>query len=207
MPASTGLGLDIPSCPDHSEAVTSLQRRGAAMTGLEYGVRVAVAAMFFVSAVGKLARWDAFGQAVLDYKVLPSMLVPAVVRTVPLAELAGASLLIVPNLQRAGALLLALLLTAFSAAIAVNLRRGAQIPCGCFGLVDARPIRPSILFRNLALLAVLLTSVLASPEEVPSRQIAPIAVTVTVVLSLVALLARSRRVLQRLHHLAIETHQ
>ena len=67
-----------------------------------------------------------------------------------------------PALLPAPAFALAVvLLLAFAGAIAVVLRRGVQASCRCFGGSGAAPFRPHHIVRNLVLVAVAVTGLVA----------------------------------------------
>jgi uncharacterized membrane protein YphA (DoxX/SURF4 family) len=77
----------------------------------------------------------------------PSWLIPVL----PWTELVLGSLL-VPGVGLPWTALAALvLLAAFTVAVAVKLRRGEAVPCGCFGETSPAPVRGDSLVRNLVL--------------------------------------------------------
>src|SRR2546422_3211912 len=91
--------------------------------------RVALGALFLWAAVSKLPDMAAFAQDVANYRVLPAPLVPyAAAAVVGIELLAGAALV-----TGIAALLLSILLVAFSAFLAQALLRGIDLRCGCFG--------------------------------------------------------------------------
>ena len=91
--------------------------------------------MFGLAGLAKLANLDAFTRAVANYRLLPAA------GALPLAGVA----------TRLVALALAALLLAFAAAVAVNLRRGRRIDCGCFTGPGPREITCATVARNLAM--------------------------------------------------------
>lgn len=95
---------------------------------------------------------------------LPAQYVPALSLCLPLIELGiGALLLLGPlsNLGAAGALGL---LTIFTTVIGVNLWRGRQATCACFGSLSRVKIGPAMLARNGGLMAVAGVLLLPSPK-------------------------------------------
>lgn len=137
------------------------------MSGLPL-LRIALAAVFAVAAVGKLA--DRSGtRAALKSFGLPGRAAAPIAIALPLAELAVATALLVPATAVAGAIGALGLLAVFSAAIAVNLARGRRPDCHCFGQVHSKPIGAGTLLRNAGLaIAAGLTVVLGREDAGPS---------------------------------------
>jgi len=95
--------------------------------------RCVIVAVFLRAGLAKIVDLADFRSAVLNYRLLPSALVPAVAFGLPFAEVAAAVLLAAGILPGPVAALLAVLLVAFAAAIAVNLAHGRVFDCGCAG--------------------------------------------------------------------------
>jgi peroxiredoxin len=114
--------------------------------------RLALAAVFVVAGAAKLADRAGSRRAPLEFGVPPALAGP-VALLLPLAELAIAVALVVPETAAYGALGAAVLLLAFSVAIAVNLAWGRSPDCHCFGQLHSSPAGPGTLVRNLTLLA------------------------------------------------------
>lgn len=115
----------------------------------------AFALLFASAALHKLRSPARFAEVFRAYEMLPpamarlSWLVPVLELTVAAGMLAGAS--------RAGASAAgAALLVMYAGAIAANLARGRRdLACGCGGINDRRPIAAWMVWRNLALAALL----------------------------------------------------
>jgi uncharacterized membrane protein YphA (DoxX/SURF4 family) len=116
-------------------------------------LRLAIAVVFLLAGLAKLANLDAFTRAVANYRLLPARAVRPVARALPAAEVAAGVLLLTGVATRLVALALAALLLAFAAAVAVNLRRGRRIDCGCFTGPGPREITWATVARNLAMSA------------------------------------------------------
>jgi hypothetical protein len=111
-------------------------------------IGVLLGGLFLVAGVGKLARREAFAQALAGYRLArPQQMVAWMV---PAAEIAvGAAL--VAGLPAAGWAALALL-AVFSLALGVELAAGTAPPaCGCLPGARARPPGPLSLVRNAVL--------------------------------------------------------
>ena len=115
--------------------------------------RLLLAGVFLVAAVGKLADRKGTRQAIADFGV-PTWLVQPLVLLLPLAELAIAGLLLPDATARLGALAALALLGIFIAAITINLARGKNPDCHCFGQLHSAPIGWSTVLRNGILAAV-----------------------------------------------------
>ncbi|WP_242671970.1 MauE/DoxX family redox-associated membrane protein [Stutzerimonas kirkiae] len=112
--------------------------------------------LLFLRAVWhKLADFDRFTGFVADYSLLPAGWVYGAAKLLVGLELASIALLLVPPLNRLGALLALALLAGYGLAMGINLWRGhTRIDCGCGG--PAQHLSPALLLRNalLALFAV-----------------------------------------------------
>ncbi len=123
------------------------------MSSLIFALRLALAAVFLVSACAKLADLAGTRRAILDFGV-PAQCVGAFTAMLPIAELVAVAALLDPRTARWGALLVLLLLAMFSIAIAINLAHGRRPECHCFGQIHSEPIGPGALIRNAAIAAV-----------------------------------------------------
>ena len=109
----------------------------------------AMALLLLAGAAGKLWERGEFALAVEAYELVPERAVGAFALGFPLLEL-SAGLLLLPAATRPWGVGLALLvLTAASAAILINLRRGRRVlDCGCGGLSGRQPISGWLLRIN-----------------------------------------------------------
>jgi peroxiredoxin/uncharacterized membrane protein YphA (DoxX/SURF4 family) len=123
------------------------------MTVLVLAARLALAAVFLVSGLTKLADRSGSRQAVTGFGV-PAALAGPIAGVLPLLELAIALALLPVASSVWGAVVGTALLIVFTAAIALNLARGRKPDCHCFGQLSSEPIGWSTALRNAALLAV-----------------------------------------------------
>jgi hypothetical protein len=150
---------------------------GVFLVSLAGKVRGRAALAEFVSSVGALEvvprRWSrpaAYGAVAAEGSALLLVAIPA---TVPLGLASGA-----------------VLLSAFTAAIAAALRRGVRTPCRCFGASTTRLGLPHVV-RNLALVAVCATGlVAAAPATDPARHPDGVATALVGAATVVLLVAR-----------------
>ena len=126
------------------------------MTYLHFGGRCLLALVFAASAAAKLrspGAFRAFRRGLAAMRVLPDRAVPLVAVLVAGLEAVVPAALLVKGAELPGLAVAVLLLTAFTVAIALTLRRGTTAVCPCFG-VSGSPFGPRHLARNSALLTV-----------------------------------------------------
>lgn len=115
--------------------------------------RLVLALVFAVAGASKLADRAGSRRAVTDFGLPTSLAAPLAI-LLPLAELAVAAALIPASTAWWGALGALALLLAFVAGISLNLARGNQPECHCFGQLHSAPAGWRTLARNGALAAV-----------------------------------------------------
>lgn len=103
------------------------------LDGVSTVARLGLAAVWFVSGAIKASDLNQTYIAVHAYDVLPSGVVSVVASVVPFLELALGLFLLLGLGTRLVAVLSAVVLLAFIAAIAQAWARGLAIDCGCFG--------------------------------------------------------------------------
>ena len=108
-----------------------------------------IAVVFAASSVSKLRDFRGFARSVPALVPMPPRWVPPVSVAVVVAEGASRSSWSSPGDRPGFVLASALLLAAFTTAIAASLRRGRRAPCRCFGAADT-PVGPRHLARNTA---------------------------------------------------------
>ena len=95
--------------------------------------RIALGALFVWAAVTKLPDMAAFAQDVANYRILPAAVVPYAAAAVVGIEILAGLALVTGIAARPAAILVAVLLVAFTAFLAQALLRGIDLRCGCFG--------------------------------------------------------------------------
>ena len=121
--------------------------------------------MFLVAAFHKFSDGAQFRVTLLEYELLPEVLVTPFSRIVPIAELLlGGSWLMGFYQQSLTAICSAALLALYAVAIVINLRRGrVHFDCGCgFGgkSDNEQYLSGGLVFRNLVLMALALMTLL-----------------------------------------------
>jgi putative oxidoreductase len=121
--------------------------------GIEVLLSTVLAIIFLVAAVPKLRHPKGFILAVLEYHVLPPRLSWLYACLVPPLECLLALLLLSGTAVRSAAIIISLLLLSFILAVGINLARGRDLDCHCFGKATRRPIGWRLLLQDSALLA------------------------------------------------------
>lgn len=115
--------------------------------------RLLLAGVFLTAGIAKLMDRAGSRRAVEDFGV-PSSLASPLGILLPVAELATAIALIPNSSARWGAVSALSLLAVFIAGIGINLARGRQPDCHCFGQIHSAPAGWATLIRNGVLAAV-----------------------------------------------------
>ena len=127
------------------------------MTGdpaVAWTVACVLASVFGAAGMTKLRALEVFAGVVGNYRLLPEVMVRPVAYALPVVELIAALGLLVPASRPLAAAMVVLLLLAFAAAMAVNLRRGRDhIDCGCFTSLLKQRISRALVARNLVMAA------------------------------------------------------
>jgi len=130
---------------------------------LAYALELAVGFVFLMAAVSKLREPSAFVRTVDEYQLFSAL----ITRIAAFALIGIESFLALSFLsgwlRSVGLPLGIVTLAAFSLVVAVNLRRGRRVPCGCFGArseqISRRALsRVLLLFGSCLLLAGLTTA-------------------------------------------------
>ncbi len=115
--------------------------------------RLVLGILFFYAGVEKIISPREFAFAIYNYQLLPdgAINLPAVV--LPWLEVFLAAALVFGIYVRGASLASALLFLIFAAALSINLVRGLDISCGCFGGASGN-INWFYLVRDMSLFAV-----------------------------------------------------
>lgn len=136
------------------------------MQYVEVAGRLLLATLFVLALAGKVSgrgAWDGFVESIREMAVIGRAAVPAAAVAVTVAETAVIVLVLVPLrwAGTAGFALAAGLLGCFALAIRAVTRRGAAVPCHCFG-PSRTPIGVPHLVRNAILVAAALLGLVGS---------------------------------------------
>ncbi len=120
--------------------------------GLTSTFALALAIVFAASAATKFASIAEFTVALANYKLLPAAIVIPAAWIIPLLEACAALGFLFTATRTCAAATASALLVIFTAAIAINLARGRQIDCGCFGFGLRQTLNGWLVARNLVLI-------------------------------------------------------
>jgi thiol-disulfide isomerase/thioredoxin len=111
-------------------------------------IRLALSVVFGIAGFTKLLDLRGTREAITNFGA-PKRLAPTLSLLLPICELAVAIALLFNNTARPAAIAAVFVLTVFVAVIGINLGRGRNPDCHCFGQLYSRPIGWPTLVRNL----------------------------------------------------------
>jgi len=114
--------------------------------------RVIVGLIFIYSGIIKIIDTQGFSNSIYNYKLLPDLLINFLAVILPWIELITGLLLLLGITIKENALIINALLIIFIIAIIINLFRGLDINCGCFGTGNGTKIGLTKLIENFLLL-------------------------------------------------------
>lgn len=139
--------------------------RGWFRTGALLGCRLVVGGLFVVAGAMKVVDMRTFVDVVQAYRIAPHVLIVPIAFAVPWMEVVLGAGVLLGLWLRSSAVLSAGLLLAFAAGLIVNIARGADISCGCFGPYFADTSLEGALLRNAVLIGM--SGVLFMVRNVP----------------------------------------
>jgi hypothetical protein len=171
----------------------------AALDPLAVGISIGLLVLVFArAALHKAADYGEFRQTVVDYRLLPEKIAGPIAAALTGGEILAIVLLLVPGFRGIGAIVAALLLLGYGAAMAINLARGrTSIDCGCGG--PGQSISWALVGRNMLLagLAVLAAApIVARPLSAFDIVLMP-----TVLVAAWLLLLVAERLIQTFSHM------
>ena len=113
-------------------SVKRLQNRNTVILPL----RLYIGVLFIYASIHKIEGPANFAETIASFEVLPHWSINGVAVVLPWVEFWGGVCLLLGIFVRSNALVLGMLLIAFSVAALLNVLRGSNISCGCF-LQDA----------------------------------------------------------------------
>lgn len=115
--------------------------------------RLVLGVIFFYAGIEKIIAPQEFAVAIYNYRLLPDWAVNMLAVILPWLEVFLATGLIAGIYVRGASLISALLFLMFAIALTINLVRGLDISCGCFGAQSGN-INWLYLVRDTGLLAI-----------------------------------------------------
>jgi putative oxidoreductase len=114
--------------------------------------RVILGLIFIYSGIIKIIDTQGFSNSIYNYKLLPDLIINFLAVILPWIELITGLLLLLGITIKENALLINILLIIFITTIIINLFRGLDINCGCFGTGNGTKIGLTKLIENFLLL-------------------------------------------------------
>jgi len=115
--------------------------------------RLTLAIIFFYAGIEKIVHPGDFAVAIYNYQLLPDFAINLLAIFLPCLEVIIALSLVSDIYTRGAALFSALLFLTFATALTINLVRGLDISCGCFGASSGN-ISWFYLARDLSLFCI-----------------------------------------------------
>ncbi|MFH1756268.1 MAG: MauE/DoxX family redox-associated membrane protein [Candidatus Latescibacterota bacterium] len=116
-------------------------------------LRVVLGILFILASIHKVQHPEQLAITVRLYEIIPAGLSNIFALFLAWSELIAGAFLVLGIFSKQSAMVVAILLTMFIAAIVTTLIRGLIIDCGCFD-EKGDPVDSMLLFRNLLLLGV-----------------------------------------------------
>jgi uncharacterized membrane protein YphA (DoxX/SURF4 family) len=116
--------------------------------------QIAIGILMAWAGLAKIGDLRGFAEQVHNFRMMPIPIENLIAMSLPWIELVAAMALVFGVRARAGAMLAALLLAAFTTAVFVAMVRGLDIECGCFGTHDATRVGWVKIGQNLLMLAL-----------------------------------------------------
>jgi len=116
----------------------------------QYGIGL----IFIASCLAKIGGLEIFAEQVHNFRMSPIVLENLVAMTLPWIELVAGLALLLGFHARAGAVISAVLMVAFTFIVGVALVRGIDVECGCFGTADATRVGVTKMLENIGMTAL-----------------------------------------------------
>lgn len=118
---------------------TAEERRPPARRLAVLGGCVVLSAVFLAAALPKIIAPQQFARALYQFHLLPDGAISVTAIFLPWLECVTGIALLLPRARDAAAAVMSLMLLVFSGALAANLLRGIEAPCGCFAILGNLP--------------------------------------------------------------------
>jgi Methylamine utilisation protein MauE len=142
------------------------------LTRVAHACQLSLGLVFLVAVLPKLRAPSRFARTVAEYRLVPRAATPALARGLIAIEAFLALAFLSGMVVRLAAPLALVMLSAFAAAVGINLRRKRKIDCGCFGTGGE-----TISGRSLGRLAMLLLAAALVTVATSVPAVAPMSLT------------------------------
>lgn len=130
---------------------------------LVYAFRFFLGFIFIAAGVAKLTQVDEFKRAIINYRLVPRRFSRPIALWLPRLELFAGFFLAFGIAIVPVACAVAGLLLVFSGAVGINLLRGREMSCNCFGVSTPEKMTWLTVARNLALMGLAASIIVAPP--------------------------------------------
>jgi uncharacterized membrane protein YphA (DoxX/SURF4 family) len=127
--------------------------------------RLCLGLFLLPSAIGKLTNLHEFVRGIVDYRILPESTARVFGFILPWIELTLAFALLLGFALRLAGIGAVLLFLCFITAVCINLRRGREITCNCYGIAGTKTISWGTIVRNVLLLLLAAVVVSLAPQQ------------------------------------------
>ena len=140
-------------------------------------LRFVLGLAFIVSSIDKIINPAKFLEIINNYNMIPTFITPVVAIVLPWIEFICGLFLLLGILLNSAAVLIIFLLIGFIFGISVNIYRGADIECGCFGLlfkgdsIGLHTIIRDLIMMFFAVVLIILNKNIWTIEKLISRKI------------------------------------
>jgi uncharacterized membrane protein YphA (DoxX/SURF4 family) len=124
------------------------------MDGITLAVRTLVGALFVFAGAVKVGHFDDLAAAIAGFRILPEAVIAPLAVLLPFFEIGVGIYLILGLFTRGAAIVAAIQLALYAAAIASAVIRHIPANCGCFGPQDRAPADWPHVLADLALAAI-----------------------------------------------------
>jgi putative oxidoreductase len=116
-----------------------------------FGIRITLGVIFVYASYHKIEDPSAFAKILYGYDLFPGITINIIAITIPFIELLTGFCLIFGLYPRSAVFIINALLLCFILAISINLIRGHEFDCGCFGSngTDSTAATVYLLIRDL----------------------------------------------------------
>jgi uncharacterized membrane protein YphA (DoxX/SURF4 family) len=139
---------------------------------------VAIGCLFVYAGVTKLVYNELFRTDILRYRILYRSVALIAAVAIPLAEIAGGAMMLIPRTRIAASYLLLFLMAMFVGAIVHASSEGIQLSCGCFGAGGPDISPRNLLYRDAVVILLILAAYFRAnsqrPQTVTSRMVAAV---------------------------------
>ena len=116
--------------------------------------QILIGFLFAWSGLAKLGDIQTFADQIHNFRIMPVAFEHLVAMTLPWIELVASLSLVLGIRARSAAVLVTLLLAAFTLGVIQAMIRGLDFECGCFGTADGTTVGFQKIGQNLVMLAL-----------------------------------------------------